>query len=48
MTEITLKGNKIHTGGKLPAIGSKAPDFILTKTDLADVSLKDFAGKKSC
>lgn len=46
MTEITLKGNKIHTGGKLPAIGSKAPDFILTKTDLADVSLKDFAGKK--
>ena len=46
MAEITLKGNKIHTSGRLPAIGSKAPDFMLTKTDLADVSLKDFAGKK--
>ena len=46
MAEITLKGNKIHTYGTLPAVGSKAPDFLLTKTDLADVSLKDFAGKK--
>jgi len=46
MAEITLKGNKIHTYGTLPAVGSKAPDFTLTKTDLADVSLKDFAGKK--
>lgn len=46
MAEITLKGNKIHTHGTLPAVGSKAPDFVLTKTDLADVSLKDFAGKK--
>lgn len=46
MAEITLKGNKIHTYGTLPAVGSKAPDFALTKTDLADVSLKDFAGKK--
>lgn len=46
MAEITLKGNKIHTYGTLPEVGSKAPDFALTKTDLADVSLKDFAGKK--
>ncbi|GAK49264.1 thiol peroxidase [Candidatus Moduliflexus flocculans] len=46
MAEITLKGNKIHTYGTLPEVGSKAPDFVLTKTDLADVSLKDFAGKK--
>ena len=46
MAEITLKGNKIHTYGTLPAVGSKAPDFLLTKTDLADVSLKDFAGKR--
>ncbi len=46
MAEITLKGNKIHTHGTLPAVGSKAPDFTLTKTDLADVSLKDFTGKK--
>jgi thiol peroxidase len=46
MAEITLKGNKIHTCGDLPAIGSQAPDFVLTKTDLSDVSLKDFAGKQ--
>ncbi len=46
MAEITLQGNPIHTCGELPAVGSDAPDFVLTKTDLADVSLKDFAGKK--
>ena len=46
MAEITLRGNTIHTCGTLPAIGSRAPDFVLTRTDLADVSLKDFAGKK--
>ena len=46
MAEITLRGNVIHTCGMLPAVGSQAPDFVLTRTDLADVSLKDFAGKK--
>ncbi len=46
MAEITLKGNPIHTYSELPAIGSDAPDFLLTKTDLADVSLKDVAGQK--
>jgi thiol peroxidase len=46
MAIITLKGNPIHTCGELPKVGSKAPDFVLTKTDLTDVSLKDFAGKR--
>ena len=46
MATITLKGNPIHTCGQLPTVGSQAPDFVLTKTDLADVSLKDFAGKR--
>lgn len=46
MAEIQLKGNPIHTVGELPAEGSKAPDFRLTKVDLSDVSLEDFAGKK--
>lgn len=46
MAKITFKGNPINTVGTLPAVGSKAPDFKLTKTDLTDVSLKDFAGKK--
>jgi thiol peroxidase len=46
MAKITFKNNPISTIGTLPAVGSKAPDFKLTKTDLSDVSLKDFAGKK--
>ncbi|MES0491928.1 MAG: thiol peroxidase [Leptospirales bacterium] len=46
MAEITLKGNKINTIGELPAKGQKAPDFKLTKTDLADISLNDFTGKR--
>ncbi len=46
MAQITLGGNPINTGGNLPATGSKAPDFVLTNTSLADVSLKDFSGKK--
>lgn len=46
MATITFKGNPIHTAGDLPAQGATAPDFKLTKTDLADVSLKDFAGQK--
>jgi len=46
MSQITLKGNPIHTCGTLPAVGSQAADFVLTKTDFADVSLQNFAGKK--
>ena len=46
MATVTLKGNPIHTAGALPAVGSKAPDFRLTRADLADVSLKDFAGRR--
>jgi thiol peroxidase len=46
MANITLKGNAIKTAGNLPSVGTLAPDFKLTKTDLSDASLKDFAGKK--
>lgn len=46
MATITLKGQPIHTVGSLPSRGTRAPEFLLTKNDLADVSLKDFAGKK--
>jgi thioredoxin-dependent peroxiredoxin len=45
MATITHKGNTVHTVGELPKPGSKAPDFKLTKGDLSDVSLADFAGK---
>jgi thiol peroxidase len=46
MATITLGGTPIHTSGELPVPGSKAPDFLLTKTDLSDVSLKDYSGKR--
>jgi thiol peroxidase len=46
MATITFKGSPIHTVGQLPKVGSKAPDFVLVKADLSDVTLKDFAGKK--
>jgi len=45
MARITLKGAPIDTSGKLPALGTKAPDFRLTRENLSDVSLADFAGK---
>jgi len=45
MAQITLKGNPINTNGNLPAVGSDAPDFVLTKSDLSNVSLGDFAGQ---
>ena len=46
MAQITLEGNALNTNGDLPAVGSAAPDFVLTTTELADVSLQDYAGKK--
>jgi len=45
MATITFKGNPVQTIGSLPERGSIAPDFRLTRSDLADVSLSDFAGK---
>ncbi len=45
MAHITLKGNPFNTIGELPEVGQLAPDFRLTKTDLTDISLADFAGK---
>lgn len=46
MASITLGGNPVHTNGELPAIGSKAIDFSLVKTDLGTATLADFAGSK--
>jgi thiol peroxidase len=45
MAKITFKGNPVDTVGDLPAVGSQTPDFVLTNTELADVSLQDFAGR---
>jgi len=46
MAEVLFKGNKVHTSGRLPKAGARAPDFRLTRGDLVEVSLQDFAGKK--
>lgn len=45
MAKITLKGNQFNTSGTLPSIGSKAPDFSLTKSDLSETKLSDYKGK---
>ena len=46
MSEITLKGNKIHTNGELPSVGTRAPDFLLVDPDLKSQTLKNFSGKR--
>lgn len=45
-TTISLRGTPVRVDGDLPAAGAKAPDFKLTSAAMADVSLKDFAGKR--
>lgn len=45
MAQITLRGNPINTVGELPEVGSAAPEFTLTGTDLGPVSSADFRGK---
>ena len=44
MATIKLKGNEIHTNGKPPEVGNKAPDFALTNPALEDVKLADCKG----
>ena len=46
MATVTLKGNAINTLGSLPAVGSMAPEFTLTKGDLSDAHLSDYKGQK--
>jgi thiol peroxidase len=46
MSIVTLKGAPLHTTGTLPPVGSKAPDFTVTKTDLSEIKLKNYLGQK--
>jgi len=46
MATVTLHGDNVQTSGTLPKVGSKAPDFKLTTTDLSSKTLTDFAGSK--
>ncbi|WP_454790308.1 thiol peroxidase [Mycolicibacterium lutetiense] len=45
MAQITFKGNPINTVGDLPAVGSPAPSFSVTGTDLGAVTNDQFQGK---
>ncbi len=45
MAEIYFKTQEISTCGSLPPIGTKAPDFYVTKTDLSTCALHDFKGQ---
>ncbi len=46
MAKISLDGKPCETTGELPKLGTEAPDFSVTKTDLKDVKLSEFKGKK--
>lgn len=46
MASFTLKGTTFETKGKLPTVGSFAPDFIMTKDDLTEIRLSDCIDKK--
>ena len=46
MTEVTLKGSPIKIAGDFPQVGQQAKPFRLVGTDLSDVELASFVGKR--
>ena len=47
MATVLLGGKTpVKLNGELPEVGAKAPDFTLVNTELKDVSLQEFSGKK--
>ena len=46
MANITLGGEPVETLGNLPKIGSKAPEFKLTGTNLVDKTNTDYDGQR--
>ena len=45
MAQTALRGNPVNTSGELPAVGSPAPSYALTKSDLSPLSSDDLAGQ---
>lgn len=45
-SSVMLKGNPVDVAGNLPQVGSTAPNFTLVNSELADVTLDSFAGKR--
>ncbi len=46
MATVTLQGTPFETVADLPPVGTPAPAFQLTRPDLSEVRLEDFAGKR--
>ncbi|MEQ1620315.1 MAG: thiol peroxidase [Methylococcales bacterium] len=46
MATLTFLNKPLNTSGELPVVGAKAPDFSLVNTQLVDVSLEKFSGKR--
>ena len=46
MAKISLKGTDVTTSGNIPQKGEKVPDFKLVATDLQEVNLENYTGKK--
>jgi thiol peroxidase len=46
MAKVTLGGTPVETIGNLPSVGSKAPGFELTTTDLSSKSQTDYNGSR--
>ena len=46
MATVKFKGSDVHSSGKLPEIGSTAPDFTLVDAGLQEIHLSDYKGKR--
>lgn len=46
MVNVTFKGNPMTLRGEQVKVGDQAPDFTVLNTELEQVSLNDFTGKK--
>ena len=46
MATVKFKGSDVHSNGKLPEVGSIAPDFTLVNSSLQEIHLSDYKGKR--
>lgn len=44
--EIIVRGKRTHITGHLPEVGKKAPELTAVKSDMTEVKLSDFKGKR--
>lgn len=46
MATVSLRGAPVHTCGELPLVGDLCPPFLLTRTDLTELSSVDLEGQR--